>query len=576
MVQKMIQAKKIIRKTFENNFYFFILLAATILLTYWEIISNDVILSYDDNVLLTSISKVQSIKHYFFSIHNGLILDFQPIRDLSYLLDFKIKILYSSYSFHFTNTVIWIFLCYLVRSIFLLHSPRNYYVIGLLTLLYALSPISANSVAWIAARKHILATFFIVYATYLTIKHKDNLTNYRAITITFLYFLSCYSQPINSLWIIWFSYFIYSTKPQLNSHFYKTLAPNIIVFLSSISINFYYYKVIYTKNISLMSKFGNYKTFDFGDPLLALGRYFYQCLNPFSALPTSHYPGSWENLVGLFTLVFFLAYCFKKIKKGSFTLISPLIYFFYPLILVTVNMTNIFASDTYLLNSSIGFYWCVLIISENFKFQKLLTYTLGAYLLVISCYNLHYIKIFLNENELWIYSYKKEATPQAAIITSSTYIKQKRFYESFLLIEEVQNRWPNQPYLPQIIAENLFYNPNIDSELKIKKISEIKPAMPSTYLYLTILYGYDNNPTELSKVLYLIFNDPIQFNMEFRGNEEKIAAIFIYTCEYFKYSQCRNHIDNFKKNSLYKDWNEDLINTYLEQLRRKPSYQINI
>ncbi|MEA9354666.1 hypothetical protein SHI21_00520 [Bacteriovorax sp. PP10] len=246
------------------------------------------------------------------------------------------------------------------------------------------------------------------------------------------------------------------------------------------------------------------------------------------------------------------------------------------MILVTVNMTNIFASDTYLLNSSIGFYWCFLLISEEFKFQKLLTYILSAYLLIISCYSFYYVKIFINENELWIYSYKKEATPQTAIIASTIYIKQKRFYESFLLIEEIQNRWPRQPYLPQVIAENLFYNPNINSELKIKKISEIKPAMPSTYLYLTILYGYENNRDEVSKVLYLIFNDPIKFNMEFRGNEEKIAAIFIYTCEYFKYSQCRDHIDNFKVNSLYKDWNEDLIDTYLDQLRKYPKYQINI
>jgi len=567
---------EIIHDIFKKDFYFFIFLSSAIFLTYWNTISRDVILSYDDVVLLGPISKIQSIKHYFFSIYNGSVLDFQPIRDLSYLLDFKIKTIYLNYSFHFTNALLWIFLCFIVRKIFILNSPKNYYFIGILTLFYALSPISTNSVAWIAARKHILSTFFIVYATYLTIKYKDHLTTKRSISITLLYFLSCYSQPINSLWVIWFSYFIYSNKHQLSSRFFRIILPNIIVFTSSIISNIYYYKFIYAKNISSMSKFGNYTSLDFGDPLLALGRYFYQCLNPFSALPSSHYPGSWENLIGLFALVFFLAYCFKKIKAGHYALISPLIYFFFPLILVTVNMTNIFCSDTYLLNSSIGLYWCFLIISQDFKSQKMLITAMSFITIAIALYNFQYIKIFSDENELWLYSQKKEATPQTNIIASSIYIRQKRFYDSALLIEELQSRWPNQPFLPQVIAQNVFYNPNLSNDFKIKKLLEISSPMPSTYFYLSILYGYAGDSSGLKNVIFSIFNDPVKFNMEFRGNEEKIAAIFIYTCSYFKYSECEMYLNNFKRNSLHKDWDNNKFEIYLKQLKAASAYQINI
>ena len=175
-----------------------------------------------------------------------------------------------------------------------------------------------------------------------------------------------------------------------------------------------------------------------------------------------------------------------------------------------------------------------------------------------------------------LYSQQKEATPQTSIIASSIYIKQKRFHDSALLLEEVQRRWPNQPFLPQAIAENLFYNPNFSSDFKIQKMLQISPAMPSTYFYLSILYGYSGNSSELKNALFSIFNEPVKFNMEFRGNEEKIAAIFMYTCSYFKYLNCEPYLDTFKKNSLHKDWDENKIKIYLEQLNKAPNYQINI
>lgn len=574
MEETMKTLKSFIEKLFKEDILFLTCLTVYILLIYWQVISKDIILSYDDNVLLTSLSKIENLRHYFDSILNGFILDIQPVRDFSFYLDFKIKAFFPAYSFHFTNVIVWICICYFVRKIFLKQSTDNYYIIGLLVLLYALSPVSANSVAWIAARKHLLSTLFIICATYLTLLHKNSLTTRRVFLISLFYLLSCYSQPINTLWIIWLGYYIYSNGKYKFS--VKLLIINSIISLVSICTNFYYYKIIYARNVSPISKFTNYTSLDLGDPLLAIGRYFYQSLYPFAALPSTHYQGSWENMAGLILLTIFLAFCYKEIRKGQTSLLLAIIYYFFPLVLVTINMTNVFCSDTYLLNSSIGFYWCLLIFSEKLKSKNLLTFSLASYVLIVSIYTFNYVSIFNNEDELWLYSQKKEATSQTTVIASSIYVKQKRFKESFELIEELQERWPNQPYLPQVIAENLFYNPNIKTQLKIEKLLEIAPKMPSTYLYLSVLYGYEKDKEGLEKVLYLIFQDSVKFNMEFRGSEIKIAAIFLYTCEFYKLGNCKTHVEEFKSKSLYSDWNKEQLESYLQQLKKSSDYQVNI
>lgn len=566
--------KHLIENVFLIDIYYYLTLSILIILSYWQIIIKDVVLSYDDSILLTSLSSISSISHYFSSIYTGLVLDIQPVRDISFFIDLKLKAIIPFYSFHFTNVLIWILICINVRKLFLSRENKNYYIVGLLVFLYALSPISGNSVAWIAARKHLLSTLFITYATLIVIKHKNNLALNKILLITFLYFLSCFSHPINTLWIIWLCYSIYPFNKVKNS--LKVIISSSVICLISIFSNLYYYKIIFANNVSTSSKFMNLKTLDFGDPILALGRYFYQCINPFAALPSSHYQGSWENLLGITLLVLFLAFCYKRIKQSDSSLIAPLIYFFFPLIIVTVNMTNIFCSDTYLLNSSIGFYWAILIISESFQYKKLFTYLLGFYVFIVACYNIQYIQIFTDEDQLWLYSQKKEANSQSTVIASSIYIKQKRFHESFLLIERIQNQWPNQPYLPQLIAENIFYNPNIDPLIKINKMLEINPKMPSTYLYLSILYAYQDNKSELEKVLFLVLDDPMKFSMEFKGNENKIAAVFLYTCQYFNFNECSNHLEQFKKKASYGNWNNKEIQTYIRDLNKSIKYQINL
>ncbi len=546
--------KKIWNAICEKESCFLAVLGLLLLGTYWTLIKLDPVFKYDDSTLLKYAGSISDFPLYVSLIKNGLVLDVQPVRDLSYFIDIKLKAFLPFYSFHLTNVIIWFFICMVVRRIFLLVRPSRAGLITLLVLMYALNPVSASSVAWIAARKHLLSTLFISLATYFSLKDPKKI-----FIIIFCYFLSCLSQPINCLWIIWL--FALSFK-QLKERA-LLLGTGLLVSLLTIAVNFYYYSTVFSEKVSIVSKFKS----DVGDSLLALGRYIYQAFNPFAALPTSHYQGSWENLAGLGLLVAILFYLYKKFKAKEVDTLLPIIYFFTPLILVTANLTHIFCSDTYMLNSLIGFYWCLLLVFDQ---KRWALYLFAGLFICQGLYNLSYVKVFQNEDELWLYSHQKESTPNSSAMAASIFLKQKRFEDSSRIIDQIETNWPNQPLLPQLKAENIYYNPVNSPDQKIEKIKTITPKMPTTYFYLSLLYASLNNREGVKENVYSILKDPKNFNLEFRGNEVKVVARFYYLCEAFKLERCRESVDEFKIKEMSHSWSEKDLEESLAELKSPP------
>jgi hypothetical protein len=187
---------------------------------------------------------------------------------------------------------------------------------------------------------------------------------------------------------------------------------------------------------------------------------------------------------------------------------------------------------------------------------------------------LNYTEIFSNESKLWFYSYAKEVNSQSSIVVASTYLKQKKYIEANLVINEIQKKWPTQPFLPQIISEKIFYNAEMKNDQKISELEKMSPKSTSTFLYLTILYGRENQHQKLHNVLDQIFRNEKNFMMEYRGNEEKIAAIYDYTCEFFHVSDCEKSFAEFKKWKSNQNFDQLLFQKYLENLKSRNGYTI--
>lgn len=549
---------------FRNQLIVYFLLIVLLAITYAGLIHQDTILNYDDKLLLGPIQSTHSLSDYVQFVRKGVIADIQPVRDFSYWIDFKLKGLLPFYSFHLSNVAYWLLACIVFYKILLLENCDSLFALFFL-LFYSISPVSSSSIAWIAGRKHILSALFILLATFFTLKSKS------ALKIAGTYVLSILSQPINTLWPLW-NYFHsrISLKIKRNNLFGILLT----FCIASLAANYFYYQTIYTSNLSTVSKFIEGKEDGPGLMLLALGRYFYQCLNPFSALPTTHYQGSWENMAGLLLLLTFALYCFKSNPDLRKRILGPLLFFVLPLSVVVIKRTNIFCSDTYVLTSSAGLYWAfALIASEklNYKWVKISIFVI---LIPLFIFNLKYVNLFKDEDSLWTYSQEKEANSQSTVIVASMLIQKKKFYESYLLIKKLQEEWPEQPFIPQLIAENIFHNPGIPIDKRIVTLETAHPKTTSTYLYLSVLYARANQVDKLRDVLPKIFTDRKNFNMEFHGSEEKIAAIFFYTCEYFKFNSCNQTLLDFKNTNSNILWYEGTFQEYLKIFKSSSNYGV--
>lgn len=555
-----------------KNNYFYLVLVILLLGTYWTTVLNDVVLEYDDKHLLNSLFNIHGFKEYLQAIKNGVIFDLQPVRDLSYLADFALM-RHFSYAFHFTNIIIWFLICLVVYRLLSLEIKKPYIVSGLV-LFYCFSPVSTSSVAWIAGRKHLLSTLFILLCTYLVVKNKKDITSLKKLTlINSLYLLSCLSQPINALWPIWLASYLYF---QQNLKKNKTLIITLfIIMLAILSLNYYYYSTIYVDKIGLGEKFQS-DYLDIGSTALALGRYFYLSLFPFSALPVSHNKDAWENILGSALLLLSLSFLILRPIESKKKYILALIYFVLPLLLVSIRPTNVFCSDTYLLNSSVGIYWALAYLLDSTPHLKKILVALIIYASILFIYNLSYLKVFSDEESLWKYSQAKEANFQSTMIVALGHVKKNEFAEAYALIDDLQAKWPESPYIPQLIAESVFFNEHLSDHKKIEIIEKNKEQTPATHFYLSILYAREGRVDKVENNLVQVLKNPKLLKSELKDREERVAAIYQYTCLNFNLEFCDFRVETLKKQFKKSNFDESFYKGYLKHLLSSKGYTVHL
>jgi hypothetical protein len=542
-------------------------LIAILFFTFSKLLFNETILLYDDHSLINPLLIFKSISDYFNALIQGYLLDVQPIRDLSFAIDHFIMSYIPFYTYHLTNLFIWILICYLFKKI-LEHYDQSKLSIWIFVFIFALSPVNSSSIAWIAARKHLLSTAFILSATYITVK-TDLFDLKKIILISFLYLFACYSHPINLLWPIWFFIFVIKFKNiEINkNNLIKLAFFMLIIFSITLLINLNYYNSSFI-NMTGSSKYSGENSDSFSLPLLAFGRYFYLVLFPFDSLPSTHYEGSWQNIVGLvlFPLFIYMILKNKDLYKKSLSLIF-LVYFFIPLIPVCYKITNIFCSDTYVLNASIGIYLIIYINIKNYIPR--IKYFIIFYTLFLIYYNYQYVKIFNSDYELWEYSYKKEATPISTINLAQYYTKAHKFKEADELILRTKIWQPNN--YRRIIAaiNNIYYNTDISNTEKINSLENFKPLTKLTMLYLSILYSKENQSQKVQNLIPQLLNNPASYFMFFSDRNEEILAMYLTLCEKENIKNCTDSVIQLKKTIIMPFWDEIKFQKFKEKYKEK-------
>ena len=323
-----------------GNLVAYFIFTAVALFIYWGPITHPRVVGFDDEIVVSPIVHAESLAEYLKLRSQVIILDFQPIRDLSYFIEGKIELITHFQNRQMINVLLWIS-CLIVLFQILERLKENKLWNFILCLIVLCHPIAVNSVAWPSARKHLLAALFLLLATKTTMGSARGCWRKTSIWIYFL--LSTLSQPINILWPLWLGLKARS-RPKLKSAF---MVSSLIAVILLVINNFYYTRGYYRvlTGAGKLGAFTDVKT-EMLRKVFALGRYCYQLLIPLNPSVNSYYKESVLNVYGFACLG--LLICLIYLTKPRSFLNSWLIILGGPIALMISAQSEHFGWDTYL------------------------------------------------------------------------------------------------------------------------------------------------------------------------------------------------------------------------------------
>lgn len=401
-----------------------------------QLILNGATLNYDDPIILEPLYKISSLGEYLNALLKNKIWDIQPVRDISYFIDFKLYEIIPWWSYHLSNFVYWtLAFFFFYRASYKLLTrffSENENLTGWLLLASAVfyfHPVFQLEPFWISSRKHLLSTLFIFCSFYYFLKYEEKTeSSYKfLILICFFYLLSVFSQPITMLYPFFVTVYNVITKGTKWIKVKKDITLVLILFLIfalAFSTNYVFYYIVYpklTQGQTIRFTAENMAQLR----LLTLGRFFYQIFDVSMASPVEHDRGSVRNIIGLLSFPLFTYFAFKLLDKKIFLIL--LAWFFYPLTIVILGDVKLFALDTYLVTASMGIILICVSLLQRFKFR--LFYFIIIVPLIFLTHD--YSKAFYKTYDLAVYAQKKEITSFGQYILTNELLSMGKYNQAF-------------------------------------------------------------------------------------------------------------------------------------------------
>ncbi|MBX7097694.1 MAG: hypothetical protein K1X89_08280 [Myxococcaceae bacterium] len=436
------------------------LVLLAVLALYGPLIPQTRLLERDDQRLVEPLRKLAGPGDYVDAVRAGRILDVQPVRDLSYWLELRFEAATGLTPFHATNVLLWLLAVALVQR--LLAVRHQGFTLWLLVLLFALHPVFVGSVAWVAARKHLLSAVFTLGATVLVVRAKHWSAGKSAATAA-LYSLAVASQPITLLWPLWGAAELWRRGPTERRSAVQLFLACVPSLLLAAAVNFLYYRGAYVQQVGV-EKFVDAEGTG-GVALLSVGRAFANLVFPV-ALATQYSPGSVLNLVGLAALVLVAAVSLKFRPRGD--VLSALGFFAFPLLVVTVRMTSIFLSDPYLLVPSVGVAWLLALWLPGERKVRAPQVALALVPLAFAVASHALVPTWSSESALWAHAAEVEPTPNALAKHAYYLAQQGRAHEALEVATRLGAWEPSHPEYPLVLARAVFLDSTLDVERKLE------------------------------------------------------------------------------------------------------------
>jgi hypothetical protein len=529
---------------------------------FFRVISADPILARDDSHILAHLHGISSILDLLKAGQISSVIAFQPVRDLSYFLDIWIGKHFGFSSFHFTNFLIW---GAIVLTVFftlkLLYEDSRLAIA--LTALFALHPVFVGSIAWVAARKHLLSCFFALLATFslLRFQKKGGSKLLHAVCIILAYSLSVLSQPITLLWPLWALVYCFCIPREKRRTGMLTLSMVCVPILIAGGIaNFAYYNELYPVHTSAQKWVSTELS---GVPLLALGRYFFNLFIPVR-LALVYYPGSALNVSGL--VLGFILLIFLRLRIHPRRFLPWFFYLLFPLAVVTIKPTNVFVSDTYLLTAAFGFINLAALAFGALKIKpKYVIYPLLACFALLSWKQ---VSAWESDRALWMSSYATEPTPRSLVFRIQYLIEDGNYDEAAqeaLLLEA----WdPGQADFPILFSKAVYRNPRMSVKEKLELLRKHRTGSPWFDYYQASLYSEQGLFSEaLPLVMKIMAGEDL--GKTFSEDLPIVAAEAVFTCGMALHKNCDDLARKAKTDPRSsKFWDEQRYHARLLDLRK--------
>ncbi|KUG22056.1 hypothetical protein ASZ90_008167 [hydrocarbon metagenome] len=177
-------------------FFIIIVLALLIIADYWPV-QNYEFLNYDDPLYVTSNYQIQSgitFKSIAGTFTNISTSNWHPLTMISHMLDWT---LFGNNvgGHHWTNVIIHIFNTILLFLLFNILTGALWQS-ALVAALFAIHPLNVESVAWIAERKNVLSTFFLISTILFYIRYVKSPGYKKYLPVLICFALGLMSKPM--------------------------------------------------------------------------------------------------------------------------------------------------------------------------------------------------------------------------------------------------------------------------------------------------------------------------------------------------------------------------------------------
>lgn len=520
----------------------------------------------DDRWLTAPLKNITSLADWWAAIRSAELPDFQPVRDFSYWLDWRLADAFQTAPlFHLSNTAIWLICLMLLWKITLsaLESeeplPANQlWIPGCVVLLAAVHPVFVEPVAWISGRKHLLSLLFTLAATLTMVRGnvriEDPKNLIRRWLVPVFYGLAVFSQPINVLWPLWaMAYIAVITAPINNANpsekintrdsgaqnrMHKWIGPMmtcVLIGIIATAINTSVYQgreifgfLLTPHALVYGQKLSGLRIDELDLSLLAAGRYAANILLPIKIAHRYH-PGSWINLVGVIALPLLL-WIFWRMKQISRQGFLWLFYAALPLAVVTVQLSDIFVADSYALAAMPGFMIAIgLLLRQTTASPKqtIARSALISTIFVLSILGMASMRIansWRSAEELWARAQSVEETPDSLYFTSGYLLNQGYHDKSLDGALRLFEMAPGSGKSIRLLAYTVCEHPNLPREKKLQLLSQSgNMKIPPVMDCLAEIHANAGEHTEaLSVLLDIAENYPTYFLNEMKDARDRL------------------------------------------------------